>query len=281
MKKIGLVLEGGAMRGMYTAGIIDTFLEENINIDTIIGVSAGALFGINYLSKQKGRVLRYNKKYANDKSYMGIHSLITTGNLVNTEFAYHKLPMELDPFDEKTFRKSKTKFYATVTNVETGKAEYIHITDTHKQIDAFRASGSMPFVSQIVDYDNNKYLDGALADSIPIKKMQEMGCDKIIVVLTQPANYRKRSFPTFFANTYYKKYPALANSINTRPQQYNESLDYIEKLEKNNDIFVLRPSKNTKIKRVEKNVDKIEEQYNLGVSDCKANLSKLKKFLEK
>ena len=118
MTKIGLVLEGGAMRGIYTAGIVDTFLEKNINIDAIIGVSAGALFGVNYVSKQKGRVLRYNKKYANDKNYMGIHSLITTGNLVNTEFAYDKLPMELDPFDEKEFKKSKTKFYATVTNVD-------------------------------------------------------------------------------------------------------------------------------------------------------------------
>ena len=281
MKKIGLVLEGGAMRGMYTAGIIDTFLDENIEVDTIIGVSAGALFGINYLSKQKGRVLRYNKKYANDKNYMGLHSLITTGNLVNTDFAYNKLPMELDPFDEKTFRKSKTKFYATVTNVENGEAEYIQITDTYKQIDAFRASGSMPFVSQIVEYDNKKYLDGALADSIPIKKMQEMGCDKIIVVLTKPDNYRKKKHPEFIAKAYYKKYPALAKAINTRYKIYNETLDYIEELESKKEIFVLRPSKDLKISRVEKDVDKIEAQYNLGVSDCKSALSKLKKFIEK
>ena len=189
--------------------------------------------------------------------------------------------MKLDPFDEKEFKKSKTKFYATVTNVDTGKAEYIHITSTYDQINAFRASGSMPFVSQMVDYDGNKYLDGALADSIPIKKMQEMGYDKIIVVLTKPANYRKKKNPEFIAKMFYKKYPNLINAINTRYQKYNETLDYIEELEKDNKIFVFRPSKDLKISRVEKNVDKIQAQYDLGVSDCKNNLSKLKKYLEK
>lgn len=280
MTKIGLVLEGGAMRGMYTAGIVDTFLDENINVDAIIGVSAGALFGVNYVSKQKGRALRYNKKYAKDKNYMGLYSLITTGSLVNKEFAYNKLPNELDPFDEKEFQKSKTKFYATVTNVETGAPEYILIKDTHKQINAFCASGSMPFVSQLVDYENQKYLDGALGDSIPIKKMQELGYDKIIVVLTKPLNYRKKKHPEFIAKMFYKEYPNLINAINTRYKHYNETLDYIEELEKDNKIFVFRPTKDLKISRVEKNPDKLQAQYDLGVSDCKKDLSELKKYLE-
>lgn len=281
MKKIGLVLEGGAMRGMYTAGVVDTFLDEDINVDAIIGVSAGALFGVNYVSKQKGRVLRYNKKYAGDPNYMGVRSFITTGSLVNKEFAYNKLPNELDPFDEETFQKSKTKFYATVTNIENGKAEYILIKDTHKQMDAFRASGSMPFVSEIVEYENNKYLDGALADSIPVKKMQELGYDKIIVVLTQPDGYRKKKHPESIAKMFYKKYPALANAINTRYIHYNETLDYIKELEKENKIFVIRPSKKINIKRVEKDPNKIEAQYNLGVEDTKNILKNLKKYLDK
>lgn len=281
MKKIGLVLEGGAMRGMYTAGVVDTFLDEDINVDAIIGVSAGALFGVNYVSKQKGRVLRYNKKYAGDPNYMGLRSFITTGSLVNKEFAYNKLPNELDPFDEETFQKSKTKFYATVTNIENGKAEYILIKDTHKQMDAFRASGSMPFVSEIVEYENNKYLDGALADSIPVKKMQELGYDKIIVVLTQPDGYRKKKHPESIAKMFYKKYPALANAINTRYIHYNETLDYIKELEKENKIFVIRPSKKINIKRVEKDPNKIEAQYNLGVEDTKNILKNLKKYLDK
>lgn len=280
MKKIGLVLEGGAMRGMYTAGVVDTFLDEDINVDAIIGVSAGALFGVNYVSKQKGRVLRYNKKYAGDPNYMGLRSFITTGSLVNKEFAYNKLPNELDPFDEETFQKSKTKFYATVTNIENGKAEYILIKDTHKQMDAFRASGSMPFVSEIVEYENNKYLDGALADSIPVKKMQELGYDKIIVVLTQPDGYRKKKHPESIAKMFYKKYPALANAINTRYIHYNETLDYIKELEKENKIFVIRPSKKINIKRVEKDPNKIEAQYNLGVEDTKNILKNLKKYLD-
>ena len=181
MNKIGLVLEGGAMRGLYTSGIIDTFLDEKIHFDGIIGVSAGALFGVNYVSKQKGRTLRYNKKYIKNRNYMGLWSLITTGSIVNKDFAYNKIPNELDPFDEKTFQKSKTKFYATITNIETGKPEYIHITNTEKQMDAFRASGSMPFVSEIVEYEGNKYLDGARGDSIPVLKAKEMGFSQMTI----------------------------------------------------------------------------------------------------
>ena len=280
-KKIGLVLEGGAMRGLYTSGVIDTFLDEKIHFDEIIGVSAGALFGVNYVSKQKGRTLRYNKKYIKNRNYMGLWSLITTGSIVNKDFAYNKIPNELDPFDEKTFQKSKTKFYATITNIETGQPEYIHITNTEKQMDAFRASGSMPFVSEIVEYEGNKYLDGALGDSIPVLKAKEMGFDKIVVVLTQPENYRKKKNPSWIAKLYYRKYPELIKVINNRYQKYNETLDIIKKMEKNKEIFVIRPSEKLNIKRIEKNVSKMDAVYDIGLKDAKKNLKKLKKYLEK
>lgn len=279
--KVCLVLEGGAMRGLYTAGILDALVDTDIKIDCIIGVSAGALFGVNYKSKQKGRVLRYNTKYANDKRYMGLHSLITTGNLVNTDFAYHELPTKLDIFDEEEYSKSKTDFYAVITNIKTGKAEYKKIINATIQVDELRASGSMPFVSQPVKIDDNYYLDGALADSIPVLKAKEMGYDKVIVVLTRPKEYRKKKRSPLMAKLFYKKYPNLVEAINTRYKQYNDTLDIIEELEDKKDIYVFRPSTNLKIKRVEKDTSKLEAMYNLGLKDFKDNLKSLKKYLKK
>lgn len=279
--KVGLVLEGGAMRGLYTAGILDYLLDTKIKVDGIIGVSAGALFGVNYVSKQKGRALRYNKQYANDKRYMSLYSLITTGNLVNTKFAYHELPTKLDIFDEETYSKSKTDFYVTVTNIETGKAEYKKIINATIQVDELRASGSMPFVSQPVKLKDGSYLDGALADSIPVLKMKEMGYDKIIVILTKPEGYRKKKNPSWIAKFFYKKYPNLVNAINNRYQMYNDTLDIIKELEDKKEIFVLRPSKDLKISRVEKDVEKLQAMYDLGIKDIQDKINDLQKYLKK
>ncbi len=280
MKKVGLVLEGGAMRGMYTAGILDSFLDNNIKVDCILGVSAGALFGVNYCSKQKGRALRYNKKYIKDSRYMSLKSLIKTGNLVNTEFAYHEVPFKLDVFDEETYSKSKTDFYAVITNIKTGKAEYKKLINVSVQIDELRASGSMPYVSKPVKIGNEYYLDGALADSIPVLKCKEMGYEKIIVVLTKPLSYRKKKRPAFIAKIFYKKYPNLVNAINTRYIKYNETLDIIIDMENKKEIFVFRPSKDLKIKRIEKDTDKLQAMYDLGVKDFQDNLKALKKYLK-
>lgn len=280
MKKVGLVLEGGAMRGMYTAGILDSFLDNNIKVDCILGVSAGALFGVNYCSKQKGRALRYNKKYINDSRYMSLKSLIKTGNLVNTEFAYHEVPFKLDIFDEETYSKSKTDFYAVITNIKTGQAEYKKLINVSVQIDELRASGSMPYVSKPVKIGEEYYLDGALADSIPVLKCKEMGYEKIIVVLTKPLSYRKKKRPAFIAKMFYKKHPNLVNAINTRYIKYNETLDIIIDMENKKEIFVFRPSKDLKIKRIEKNTDKLQEMYDLGVKDFQDNLKALKKYLK-
>ena len=228
--KVGLVLEGGAMRGVYTAGVLDAFLDEKIKVDGIIGVSAGALFGVNYASKQKGRTIRYNKKYIKDKRYISVRSLIKTGNIVNKDFAYYKIPFELDKFDEKEFEKSKIDYYAVITNVETGEGEYPKITNCEEQIELLRASSSMPFVSKMVEVDGNKYLDGALADSIPYEKMMELGYDKIIVVLTRDINYRKKKRNPLIAKTIYRKYPKLVKKINTRYKVYNDSVEKLKEL---------------------------------------------------
>jgi len=278
--KIGLVLEGGAMRGMYTAGVLDVFLDNNIHIDGIVGVSAGILFGINYVSKQRGRVIRYNKQYIRDKRYMGIHSLITTGNIVNKDFAYYELPTKLDIFDEKTFEESKTEIYATITNIETGKPEYIKLKNALEQIEVLRATSAMPFVSELIELDGKKYLDGGVSDSIPIEKCKELGYDKIIVVLTRPLEYRKKKGNSFLSKMKYKKYPNLVNAINTRYKNYNDVVEKIIEMENKGEIFVIRPSKDLKIKRIERNLNKIQDMYNLGENDCKKVLKSLEKFLK-
>ncbi len=276
--KIALVLEGGAMRGLYTAGILDMFMKNDIKVDTICGVSAGALFGINYKSKQIGRALRYNLKYAHDKRYMGMYSLITTGDVMNRDFCFNKLVHELDPLDFETYNSSKVEFYAVVTNVETGKAEYIEISDAKRGMEYLRASGSMPFVSNLVKINGNKYLDGAVSDPIPFRKALDAGYKKIIVILTRPADYIKtKSWLPY--DLVYKKFPEFVKTAKEAYINYNETLDLIRKYENEGKIIVLRPSEKIKMRRVEKNLKKLQAIYNVGVKDCNNNLSKIKKYI--
>ncbi len=280
--KIGLVLEGGGMRGLYTARVLDVFMEKKILIDGIIGVSAGALFGINYKSNQIGRILRYNKKYAKNKNYMGMYSLLTTGNIMNEEFCFNKIVNELDPIDYETYKHSNVEFYAVVTNIETGKAEYIKIDDLKDKdnLEYLRASGSMPFVSKPVKIHNNKYLDGGIADSIPIDKIMSMNYDKVIVVLTRPKEYRKKKSNQLLPKLYYRKYPKFAEAINHRYQMYNEELDKVSELEKEGKIFIIRPSKLIHIKRIEKDEDKFQEMYDLGKEDIQKLWMELNQFIK-
>jgi len=277
--KIGLVLEGGAMRGLYTAGVLDIFMDEGIQVDGIVGVSAGVLFGVNYLSRQRGRVLRYNKRFIKDKRYMGLRCLITEGNIVSKDFSYYEIPTKLDVFDEKAFEESDTKFYATVTNIETGKPEYIKIRNVFEQMEVLRATSAMPFVSKFVELDAGKYLDGGIADSIPVEKCFELGYDKIIVVLTRPIEYRKKRGNELITKIKYGKYPNLVNAINNRYMNYNQTVEKIIDMENKKEVFVIRPSKSLKIKRIEKDINKLQEMYDLGVEDCKKIINNLKNFL--
>ena len=277
---VGLVLEGGAMRGMYTAGVLDIFLDNDIKIDGIVGVSAGALFGVNYASGQRGRVIRYNKKYAADKRYMGFRSWLKTGNIINCDFAYYEVPLSLDPFDDEAFQKSGIDYYATVTNVETGRPEYIKVENTIRQLELFRATSAMPFFSEIIEYEGKKYLDGGVSDSIPVEKCRELGYDKIIVVLTRPLEYRKKKHSGALAKIKYSSYPNLADAINSRYARYNETLDKVAEMEARGEIFVIRPSRTVDIKRVEKDVEKLQEMYDLGVHDCESSIAALRAYLE-
>lgn len=281
--KIGIILEGGGMRGLYSAGIIDALLENHIYCDVIMGVSAGALFGMNYKSRQKGRVLRYNTRFVHNKNYMGMHSLLTTGDIVNKDFCFHKIVYDLDPVDFQTYRQTPEQFYAVVTNLETGQAEY-HLLDNLEKTDNMeylRASGSMPFVSRPVNIQGHLYLDGGCSDSIPIDKMMTMDVDKIIVVLTRPLHYLKKAQPSLPTRLYYRKYPAFVRTLNQRHINYNHSLQKIAQLEKKQQIFVLRPSKTIPVKRLEKNIEILQAMHQLGLDDARQQLSKLQCYLEK
>ena len=277
--KIGLVLEGGALRGLYTAGVLDCFLKNNIQVDGVYASSAGAMFGINYISKQQGRVLRFVKKLSSDKRYMGFKSYLTTGNIINKDYSYYKLPMYEDPFDELTFQKNYIPFYASLTNVETGQAEYKEILNTQKDVEYLRASSSMPFLSKIVKIKSKKYLDGGLADSIPLKICKKNNYDKIIVILTREEDHIERKNNQLLTKIVYHKYPNLVKIINNRYKEYNSLITEINKLAADKQIFLIRPSKHIEMKSLERNNDKLQSMYDLGLNDANKLLNDLKKYI--
>jgi len=280
--KVGLVLEGGSMRGLYTAGVLDVMLDNNINIDGIIGTSAGALFGVNYFSKQKGRVIRYNKRFCNDKRNISLKSFITTGNIINKDFAFYKVPYELDIFDDEEYIKNNTGFLATVTNVETGKAEYLDVKSVFKDMEALRASSAIPLLSKIVEINGKKYLDGGIGDSIPVEKMLEQGYDKVIVVLTQPLGYKKEGLGSKkekLVKLKYRRYPKFVKAMLDRHNRYNKCLETIERLEKENKIFVIRPGEKLNISVMERNQEELQKIYDLGVNMANEKIKSLKEYI--
>ena len=280
--KIGLVLEGGGMRGLFSAGVLDALLElKELSVNGIVGVSSGALFGVNYVSKQKERAVRYNKKYADDKRYMGLHSWITTGNAVNKDFAFYELPYKLDVFDNETFKKAETDFYVVMTNVESGKPEYVLIEDAFAQMEYLRATSALPFASKIIEINGKKYLDGGISDSIPIDFCESLGYDKIIAVLTRPEGTYKEDKLGFLYKLVYRKYPNLVNSLLNMATDYEKVLAKIKDLENKGEIFVVRPPEVLKIGRLEKNRDKIQKVYDTGLNTGLKELDNIVKYLNK
>ena len=280
--KVGLVLEGGGMRALFTAGVLDALLDvKELNIDGIVGVSAGALFGVNYVSEQKERAIRYNKKYARDKRYMGFYSWITTGNAVNEDFAFYEIPFKLDVFDQEKFKESKIDFYVVMTNIENGQAEYVLIKDVFEQMEYLRATSALPFASKIIEINGKKYLDGGISDSIPIDYCESLGYDKIILILTRPENNYKDDKLNFLYKLVYRKYPNLVERLINMGKDYEIVLKKIKDLENKNKIFVIRPPKVLKIGRLEKNEDKIQNVYDIGLNTGKKEIDNLLKYLNK
>lgn len=281
MNKLGLVLEGGAMRGLFSAGVMDVMMGHGIRFDGIIGVSAGAAFGCNYKSGQIGRVLRYNKRFCREKRFCSWYSLLTTGDLFGAEFCYHELPEKLDIFDCDAFEKDPAEFYLVCTDVHTGKAHYQRCD----RVDAdcfewMRASASMPLVSRIVKVGGGEYLDGAIADSIPLRFFESAGFSRNVVILTQCAGFSKhpsRALPLL--KLALRKYPKLIETLAKRHENYNETIRYIEQQEKQGSVFLLRPESPLPCGRICHDPDLLQQTYDLGRAAAVKKLSALTEFV--
>ncbi len=268
------------MRAIYTAGVLDVLYEAGIRPDGIIGTSAGAIHGCSFRSGQAGRSIRYYKKYCKDRRFMSLWSLLTTGSIVGEKFCYYDLPERLDPFDNEAFRAATDlEFYITCTELESGKAVYKKTDHLNADIRWMLAGASMPYVSKKIKLEGKTYLDGGVADSIPIEAFRQMGFERNLVVLTRPAGYRKSPQNPKLAKLFYRKYPRFVKALTERHRVYNATLDRLAELEQAGEVFLLRPSKDLKIKRLEKDPARIEAQYQLGRADAEAALERLKAWL--
>ena len=281
MSKTGLVLEGGAMRGLFSAGVMDVLMENNIRFDTICGVSAGAAFGCNYKSHQIGRAIRYNLRFCKDKRYCSWHSWLKTGDLFGADFCYHRLPTELDLFDCKTFETDPTDFYLVCTDVETGKAHYQLCNKVDNEcFEWMRASASMPLVSNIVTIGGRKYLDGAIADSIPLKFSEQNNCSKNVVILTQCRGYEKKPLKFLpLIKLLLGKYPALIETMSKRHTVYNSTLEYVEKAAGENRVFIFRPDEPLPCSRICHDPALLRQTYDIGRKQSLKKLNALREFL--
>ncbi|MCW3807014.1 patatin-like phospholipase family protein [Plebeiibacterium marinum] len=280
--KIGLVLEGGGFRGLYSAGVVDCFLKNNIDVPYVIGVSMGACNGVNYISKQPGRNLSTPYTYVNDKRYISLQRLFTKGELFGMDFIFKEIPDKLIPFDYDTFYSSDKEFVVVTTDCITGKPFYISDFKHHTVNKALQASTSLPFASKIVDFQGKKLLDGGICNPVPITKAFDDGCDKLIVVLTQPQGFIK---PQTHFNTigklFYKNYPDLLAVLNNRHQVYNNQLRLISELEKEGKAFVFRPKSSIPVGRTERNKNKLKEAYNMGFMHSEELLPDLKEWMSR
>ena len=279
MKK-GLVLEGGAMRGLFSAGVIDILMENNLLPDGVIGVSAGAAFGCNIKSKQPGRVIRYNKKLAHDWRYASFRSLLTTGDYFGGEYAYHYMPRHLDYFDVETFNNNPMEFWVVCTNVGTGKAVYKRLMEVDNNcLEYIRASASMPIAARIVTVEGKKLLDGGIADSIPLRFFQEQGYNRNLVVLTQPANYVKEPNKLMpLMRLWLRRHPRIIRALEQRHIMYNNQLEYVRQEEKKSNTLVLRPEAVLTIGHLSHNPDDMQATYEHGRKVATKHLEEIKAF---
>lgn len=276
--KTALVMEGGAMRGMFTCGVIDVLLRHDIRFDGAAGISAGAVFGCNFKSRQPGRPIRYNKRYCRDPRYCSVRSLLRTGDLYGADFCYRRLPDELDVFDRKAYRENPMAFYVGATDVDTGRCVY------HKCADGgdsdmlwFRASASMPVVSRPVAVDGYLLLDGGISDAVPYAYMDKLGYARDMIVLTQPKGYRKKpaSHPALM-RLLLRKYPAVADAMARRHEMYNRQMEEIDEREASGRSLVIRPPRALGIGRTEKDPDALERVYRLGVAEAENRLAEIR-----
>ena len=282
MKK-GLVLEGGAMRGLFTAGIIDVMMEAGVEPDGLIGVSAGAAFGCNYKSRQPGRAIRYNKRFAKDSRYSGVKSFLLSGDYFNAQFGYHVVPFKYDLFDIPAFEQNPLTFTVVCTDVVTGKAVYHDITHVdYDELEWLRASASMPLASKIVNVGGRQLLDGGVSDSIPLEYFERQGYQRNVVILTQPKDYQKehnRLMPLM--RVALRKYPQMIKAMDERHLMYNRQLDYVAKAEQEGRCLVIRPEAKLPIGHISHDPDEMQRVYDIGRAAGEKHLSAIRRFLAK
>lgn len=279
--KTGIVLEGGGMRGMYTCGILDVLMENHIFLDGMVGVSAGIAFGCNYKSRQTGRALRYNVRFARDKRYSGIRSLLKTGNYYNAWFAYHLVPTHYDVFDFNAFEESPMECYAVCFDVKTGEGVYQRLDRVNNDFfEWIRASASMPVVAQPVEVGGRLLLDGGLADSIPLQFMIDKGYKRNVVILTREDGYRKTAeHGMWLMKPLLRKWPKVIDALRERPALYNKQLQQVREEERKGNAFVFRPLKPLDVSRTTHDPEEMNRVYQQGRQEALQRLDDLKKFL--
>ena len=266
--KTGLVLEGGGMRGLYTGGVLDCLMDQRIQTDYVIGVSAGACNGVSYVSGQRGRNLRINTEYVTDKRYVGVHNLLHTGSMFGMDFIFDEIPHRLDPFDYTAFLASPCEFVAGVTDVLTGRPAYFGREDMQGHSTILRASSAIPCFSPMVPYKGRDYLDGGTSDPIPVRRALADGCDKVVVVLTRERGFVKQ--PESGRAVYrrkYKAYPAMIEALERRHEIYNETLAFLRTLEADGTALVIAPEAPLGLSRFEKKVENLKRAYETGYAD--------------
>ena len=279
MKK-GLVLEGGAMRGLWTAGVTDVMMEHDIWPDGLIGVSAGAAFGCNYKSRQIGRAIRYNTRFARDRRYSGVWSLVTSGDYFNAKFGYHVVPYEYDLFDTKTFEQNPMQFMVVCTDVETGEAVYHDMNHvSFDELEWLRASASMPLVSKVVEVQGRKLLDGGVSDSIPLSFFESIGYDRNVVILTQPLGYRKQPSKLMpLMRLSLREHPQFLKAMSERYIMYNRQLEFVAQAEKEGRCLVIRPDEKIPIGHISHDPEQMRRVYEIGRQVGERYIEKIKEF---
>lgn len=281
MYQAGLVLEGGGLKGAYTTGVLDFFLEKGIEFSRVYGVSAGAVHMMSYLSKQKKRSINISTKYAGDKRYCSVASLIRTGDIFNVEMCYSLIPRKYEPFDNEAYKRYPGKAFAVVTNIETGKPEYLRVKDGFADLVKVRASASLPLVSRNVEIEGKLYLDGGISDAIPIQKSILDGNQKNIVILTKEEGYvRQPSSQLGLIKMRYRKYPKVYELMKNRHTAYNETMKFLRKQQENGQAFVIQPKTPSDVGRLEKDPKKIEALYMQGYRDAESCFEQMLQYLE-
>ena len=280
--KTALIMEGGAMRGMFTCGVTDVFLEEGITFDAAAGISAGACLGCNFKSRQAGRAIRYNKRYSRDPRFCSFKSLVKTGDLYGADFCYRELPEVLDPFDNKAFEENPMAFYIGAADVDTGEIRYHKCTDGgQKDLLWMRASASMPLVSRIVEADGYRMLDGGIVDPVPYRYMEKLGYDRNVYILTQPKGFRKeKSSALPLIRIALRKTPKIVEAMEHRHEVYNRQMAEIDEKEARGEILVIRPPESLGISRTEHDPNELERVYQTGRQEACRMLPEIRSFLK-